>query len=60
MARLVALNSALERIADAGSAIAGMVDNVRSMSGDTRRIRAHAAHLDTIDERLDRIVALME
>ncbi len=60
MARLVALNGALERIADAGSAIAGMADNVRSMSGDTRRIRAHAAHLDTIDERLDRIVALME
>jgi methyl-accepting chemotaxis protein len=56
----VALNGALERIADAGSAIAGMVENVRSMSGDTSRIKAHAAHLDSIDERLDLIVAQME
>jgi methyl-accepting chemotaxis protein len=56
----VALNGALERIADAGSAIAGMVENVRSMSRDTDRIKAHAAHLEAIDERLDRIVVLME
>ncbi len=37
-----------------------MVDNVKSMSGDTRRIEEHARHLDTIDQRLDRIVELME
>jgi methyl-accepting chemotaxis protein len=54
------LNKALERIADAGSAIGSMVENVRSMSGDTHRIQHHAKHLDTIDERLDRIVDLME
>ena len=53
----MALNGALDRIADAGSAITGMVDNVRSMSTDTKRIKAHSAHLDSIDERLDRIVA---
>ena len=56
----MALNGALERIADAGSAIGGMVENVRSMSSDTQRIKAHSAHLDTIDERLDLIVAQME
>jgi methyl-accepting chemotaxis protein len=57
---VAALNGALERIADAGSAIGGMVDNVRSMSRDTQRIKAHSAHLDSIDERLDLIVAQME
>jgi methyl-accepting chemotaxis protein len=56
----LALQGALERIADAGSAIGSMVDNVRSMSRDTHRIEDHAKHLDTIDERLDRIVDLME
>jgi methyl-accepting chemotaxis protein len=54
------LNGALERIADAGSAIGSMVDNIRSMSRDTERIKAHSAHLDSIDERLDQIVAQME
>lgn len=57
---MASLNAALERIADAGSAITGMVENVRSMSDDTQRIKKHSAHLDAIDERLDRIVALME
>jgi methyl-accepting chemotaxis protein len=56
----VALQGALERIADAGSAIGSMVDNIKSMSGDTSRIQAHARHLDSIDERLDRVVELME
>jgi methyl-accepting chemotaxis protein len=57
---LVTLNGALERIADAGSAIGSMVDNVRNMSGDTSRIQEHSRHLETIDQRLDRIVELME
>jgi methyl-accepting chemotaxis protein len=57
---MAGLQSALERIADAGSAIGSMVENVRSMSGDTSRIKDHARHLETIDERLDRIVELME
>ena len=56
----MALNGALERIADAGSSIAGMVENVCSMSSDTKRTKVHSAHLDSIDERLDRIVAQME
>jgi methyl-accepting chemotaxis protein len=56
----VGLQGALERIADAGSAIGSMVENVKSMSGDTQRIQHHAKHLDTIDQRLDRIVDLME
>lgn len=37
--------------------IGGLVDDVRSMSADTSRIELHAAHLDSIDHRLDRIVA---
>ena len=57
---LVTLTGALERIADTGSAIGSMVENVKSMSGDTSRIKDHARHLETIDERLDRIVELME
>ena len=57
---MAGLNGALERIADAGSAIGSMVDNIRSMSRDTERIKAHSAHLDSIDERLDQIVAQME
>jgi methyl-accepting chemotaxis protein len=57
---LVTLNGTLERIADAGSAIGSMVENIKSMSGDTTRIEDHAKHLETIDERLDRIVGLME
>jgi tetrahydromethanopterin S-methyltransferase subunit B len=56
MARFVQLNGLL----DVRSAIAGMLDNVKSMSSDTNRIEVHAKHLDSIDERLDRIVALME
>jgi methyl-accepting chemotaxis protein len=56
----MALNGTLERIADAGSAIGSMVENVRTMSGDTSRIKAHAKHLDSIDERLERIAELME
>ena len=54
------LQSSLERIADAGSAIGSMVENVRSMSRDTSRIQEHSRHLDTIDQRLARIVELME
>jgi methyl-accepting chemotaxis protein len=57
---MAGLQGALERIADAGSAIASMVENVKSMSGDTGRIEEHARHLDSIDERLDRVVELME
>ena len=56
MARLVRFDGLL----DLPSAIAGLVENVRSMSGDTGRIEMHAAHLEAIDERLDRIVVLME
>ena len=54
------LNLPLERICGAGSAISGIVENVRSMSNDTERIEQHSAHLDAIDRRLDRIVELME
>jgi hypothetical protein len=39
---LVTLNGTLERIADAGSAIGSMVDNIKSVSGDTTRIEDHA------------------
>lgn len=56
MARLVSFDGLL----DLRGAIAGMIENVRSMSGDTSRIEVHAQHLDTLDERLDRIVELME
>lgn len=40
--------------------IGGVVDDVKSMSSDTSQIELHAAHLDSIDRRLDRIVVLME
>ena len=50
----------LERVLDLRSAVAGMLENIKSMSGDTRQIEVHAAHLDSIDERIDRIVELME
>ena len=56
----MALQGTLERIVGAGSAVGSMVENVSSMSRDTRRIEEHAKHLDTIDKRLDRIVELME
>jgi methyl-accepting chemotaxis protein len=56
VARLVSFDGLL----DLRGAIAGMVENVRTMSGDTSRIEMHAKHLDSIDERLDRIVELME
>ena len=56
MARLVSFDGLL----DLRGAIAGMIENVRSMSGDTSRIEVHAKHLESIDERLDRIVELME
>ena len=58
MANLITVN--LDRVLDLRSSIAGMIDNVRSMSQDTGRIEVHAKHLDTIDERLDRIVDLMD
>ena len=56
MARLVSFDG----LFDLRGAIAGMLENVKSMSGDTSRIEVHAAHLEAIDERLDHIVALME
>ena len=56
MARLVSFDGLL----DLRGAIAGMVENVRTMSGDTSRIEVHAKHLDSIDERLGRTVELME
>jgi methyl-accepting chemotaxis protein len=57
---MAGVQGALERIADAGSAIGSMVENVRSMSRDTNRIGDHARHLDTIDQRLEQVVELME
>ena len=57
---MASLNAALERIAERGSAIGAMVENIRTMSSDTQRIEKHSAHLDSIDERIDRIVELME
>jgi methyl-accepting chemotaxis protein len=58
VANLITVN--LDRVLDLRSSIAGMIENVKSMSQDTSRIGAHARHLDTIDERMDRIVDLME
>ena len=56
MARLVSFDG----LFDLRGAIAGVVENVRKMSGDTSRIEVHAKHLDSIDERLARTVELME
>lgn len=56
MPRINGLSGAL----DLGSALGGLLKNVRSMSEDTRVIERHAKHLDTIDERLDLIVAQMQ
>jgi methyl-accepting chemotaxis protein len=56
VARLVSFDGLL----DLRGAIAGMVENVRTMSGDTSRIESHAKHLDSIDERLGQTVELME
>jgi methyl-accepting chemotaxis protein len=58
VANLISVN--LDRVLDLRSSIAGMIDNVKSMSQDTGRIGEHSKHLDSIDERMDRIVDLME
>ena len=50
----------LVRFTDPRTLINGLVDNVRSMSEDTKLLERHAAHLDAIDERMERIVELME
>jgi methyl-accepting chemotaxis protein len=56
----MALIDSLGRAVDLRGPIAGLFENVKSMSGDTRRLEVHAAHLEAIDERMDRIVELME
>ena len=50
----------LVRFTDPRALINGLVDNVRTMSEDTKLLERHAAHLESIDERIDRIVELME
>ena len=50
----------LGRALDPRAMIAGLLDDVHSMSEDTRILERHAAHLESIDERIDHIVELME